>query len=144
MFSVVIPASWTARSPASIPRSRNDLSQSSPNCVSPTPMTATSRISALPHLDLPAVLRVRAVVDHLEVLHHGAHGPDLGLVEGVHLLCHRDVEGVAPRPRSVTHGEDAVPGLRDVEDRAQADHDRPGVRVPDLAHEEPRVHLLLV
>ena len=37
-------ASSIAFIPASIPRARNDLSQSSPNLVTPTPMIATSLI----------------------------------------------------------------------------------------------------
>src|SRR3989442_12971602 len=64
-------ASWIALSPASIPRSRNERSHSSPNSVSPTPITATSRIrSGLPHQDLPAVFRVRRVVDERMVRDH--------------------------------------------------------------------------
>src|SRR5256712_11756696 len=64
-------ASWIAFSPASMPRSRNERSQSSPNSVSPTPMTATSRIdSGLSHQDLSAVLRVRRVVDEDLVRDH--------------------------------------------------------------------------
>src|SRR2546430_13728745 len=57
-------ASWIAFNPASIPRSRKERSHSSPNSVSPTPMTDTSRNgSGLPHEDLPAVLGVRRVID---------------------------------------------------------------------------------
>src|SRR5436309_14332223 len=64
-------ASWIAFSPASMPRSGNERSQSSPNSVSPTPMPATSRIdSGLPHQDVPAVLRVRRVVDEGLVRDH--------------------------------------------------------------------------
>src|SRR5881409_2694970 len=64
-------ASWIAFSPASIPRSRKERSHSSPNSVSPTPMTATSRIGlGLPHENLAAVLRVRRVVDEDLVRDH--------------------------------------------------------------------------
>src|SRR5438132_1181258 len=64
-------ASWIAFSPASIPRSRKERSHNSPNSVSPTPMTATSRIGlGLPHEDLAAVLRVRRVVDEDLVRDH--------------------------------------------------------------------------
>src|SRR5437879_3939516 len=128
--------------PASIPRSRNDLSQSSPKAVSPIPITATSRISGPQHHDLPAVLRVLRVVEGHAVLHHGVHRPR-ALLEVLDLVRDGEVERVAPRPGPVPDREDPVPGLRDVEDRAQPDHDRPAVRVPDLPHEKARVDLLL-
>src|SRR5206468_11667708 len=137
-----MPESSIARSPASIPRSRNDLSHSSPKAVSPIPITATSRISRPPHYDLPPVLRVRRVVERHAVLHHGVHRAR-ALLQVLDLVRHREVERVAPRPGAVPDREDPVPGLRDVEDRAQPDHDRAAVRVPDLPHEEARVDLLV-
>src|SRR5881397_1501043 len=136
-------------SPASIPRSRNDLSQSSPNAVSPIPMTATSRLAKPPaslgrpsHQDLPAILRVRRVVERDRVLHHVVHRPPAAL-ETLDLIRDSEVEPVAPRTAAVPDREDPVPGLRHVEDRAHPDHDRPAVRVPDVPHEEARVDLLL-
>src|SRR5207244_12106048 len=64
-------ASCIACSPASIPRSRKERSHNSPNSVSPTPMTATSRIDlGLPHQNLAAVLRVCRVVDEDLVRDH--------------------------------------------------------------------------
>src|SRR3990170_3137082 len=139
----MIPESSMALSPASIPSSRNDLSHSSPNCVSPIPITATSRIlGGLSHPNLPAVLRVRRVVQVDFVAHHFRHRP-AGLLELLDVIRHGEIEPVAPRAAPVADREDSVPWPRDVEDRTHPDHDRGAVRVPDVSHEEARVDLLL-
>src|SRR5437870_6816638 len=76
-------ASWIAFSPASIPRSRKERSHSSPNSVSPTSITATSRIDpGLPHGELS----VRLVEDRVVVILRGRAGPfeeQLGAVDDV-------------------------------------------------------------
>src|SRR6266540_3651010 len=138
-------ASWIAFRPASIPRSRKERSHSSPNSVSPTPMTATLRTaSALPHQDLAAVLRVRRVLDEHVVL-------DLRLDRGrriapdaSNLVRHRDVEPVGAGAAPIPDGEDPVAGFRLVQDGAQPDHDRAAVRVPDLPHAQARVDLWIL
>src|SRR5687767_13422135 len=66
MSSPLILQSRMLLRPASVMRLRKLDSQSSPNLVSPTPMTATSRIlraSGGGELDLAAELGVRGVVD---------------------------------------------------------------------------------
>src|SRR5213083_2432649 len=135
-------ASWIAFRPASIPKSRKERSHSSPNSVSPTPMTATPRTaSALPHQDLAAILRVRRVLDEHVVL-------DLRLdrrrripPDASDLVRHRDVEPVRAGAAPIPDGEDAVAGFRLVQDGAQPDHDRAAVRVPDLPYAQARVDL---
>src|SRR5213594_4073607 len=135
-------ASWIAFSPASMPRSRNERSQSSPNSVSPTPMTATSRIdSGLPHQDFPAVLRVRRVVDEDLVRDHlldRGRGIPTNFRD---LVGHGEVEAIGAGAAAVADREDAVARLGLVEDRAEAHHDRAAVRVPDVPHAQACVHL---
>src|SRR5207245_4163422 len=126
-------ASWIAFRPASIPKSRKERSHSSPNSVSPTPMTATPRTpSALPHQDLAAILRVRRVLDEHVVL-------DLRLdrrrripPDASDLVRHRDVEPVRAGAAPVSDGEDAVAGIRLDQVGAEADNDRTAIRVSDL------------
>src|SRR6266487_2892753 len=135
-------ASWIAFRPASIPRSRKERSHSSPNSVSPTPMTATPRTgSCLPHQDLAAVLRVRRVLDEHVVL-------DLRLdrrrrlpPDARDLVRHRDIEPVGAGAAPVSDGKDAVAGFGLVQDGTETDHDRSAVRVPDFPHTQARVDL---
>src|SRR3989442_10752614 len=138
-------ASWIAFSPASIPRSRNERSQSSPNSVSPTPITATSRIgSGLPHQDLPAVLRVRRVVDEDLIRDHlldRGRGIPTNLRD---FVGHGEVEAVGARAAAVADREDAVARLGLVQDRTEAHHDRAAVRVADFPHAQARVDLRLL
>src|SRR5712691_3770037 len=135
-------ASWIAFRPASIPRSRNERSHSSPNSVSPTPITATSRIdSGLPHEDLPAVLRVRRVIDEDLVGDHLLNRRRRIPANLRNLVCDGEIEGVRTSAAAVADREDAVSRLRLVEDRAEADHDRAAVRVADLPDAEARVNL---
>src|SRR5213594_4322778 len=135
-------ASWIAFSPASIPRSRKERSHSSPNSVSPTPMTATSRIGlGLPHEDLAAVLRVRRVVDEDLVRDHVLDRRRRIASDLRDLVCDGEIEAIGTRAAAVADGEDAVSRLGLVEDRAEAHHDRAAVRVPDVPHAEARVHL---
>src|SRR5438093_543521 len=121
-------ASWIAFSPASMPRSRNERSQSSPNSVSPTPMTATSRIdSGLPHQDFSAVLGVRRVVDEDLIRDHlldRRRGIPTNFRD---LVGHGEVEAVGARAAAVADREDAVARLGLVQDRAEAHHDRAAV-----------------
>src|SRR2546430_17378063 len=125
-------ASWIAFSPASIPRSRKERSRSSPNSVSPTPITATSRIDlGLPHEDLAAVLRVRRVVDEDLVRDHVLDRRRRIASDLRDLVRDREIEAVGTGPAAVADGEDAVSRLGLVEDRAEAHHDRAAVRVPD-------------
>src|SRR2546428_14052808 len=88
-------ASWIAFSPASMPRSRNERSQSSPNSVSPTTITATSRIdSGLPHQELSAVLRVRGVLDE-DLFRDHLVDPGRGIPSELRdLFGHGDVDSV--------------------------------------------------
>src|SRR3989441_6047224 len=135
-------ASWIAFRPASMPMSRNDRSHSSPNSVSPTPITATSRTgSGLPHQDLAPVLRVRRIVEELLVRDHFLDRRGRIAAELRDLVRDGQIESVGPRAAAVPDGEDAVSGLRLVEDRAEAHHDRPAVRVPDLPDTQARVDL---
>src|SRR5881628_85408 len=138
-------ASWIAFSPASMPRSRNERSQSSPNSVSPTPITATSRIdSGLPHQDLSAVLRVRGVVDEDLVRDHLLDRGRGIPAELRDLVGHGEVESVGACAAAVADREDAVARLGLVQDRAEADHDRAAVRVADVPHAQARVDLRLL
>src|SRR5439155_9211276 len=135
-------ASWIAFSPASIPRSRKERSHSSPNSVSPTPMTATSRIGlGLPHEDLAAVLRVRRVVDEDLVRDHVLDRRRRIASDLRDLVRYREVEAVGTGPAAVADGEDPVsrPGL--VEDRTEAHHDRAAVCIPNVPHAQACVHL---
>src|SRR5438876_3615156 len=138
-------ASWIAFSPASMPRSRNERSQSSPNSVSPTPMTATSRIdSGLPHQDFSAVLGVRRVVDEDLIRDHlldRRRGIPTNFRD---LVGHGEVEAVGARAAAVADREDAVARLGLVQDRAEAHHDRAAVRVADVPHAKARVDLRLL
>src|SRR5712691_12892284 len=138
-------ASWIALSPASMPRSRNERSHSSPNSVSPTPMTATSRTeSGLPHQDLPAVLRVRCVVDEDLVRDHlldRGRGIPADLRD---LVRHGEVEASGPGAAAVADREDAIARLGLVQDRAEAHHDRAAVCVADFPHAQARVDLRLL
>src|SRR5205823_3022433 len=132
-------ASWIALRPASIPRSRKERSQSSPNSVSPTPMTATSRNSGLPHEDLAPILRIPRVVDEfvvLDLLFDRRSGIPANLCD---LVRHGEVKSVRSGAASVSDREDPIAGFRLVEDRAQADHDRAAIRVPDIADAKARV-----
>src|SRR5438445_2844712 len=133
MSSERIFASWIAFRPASMPMSRKERSHNSPNSVSPIPITATSRTrSSLPHQDLAAVLRVRRIVEELLVRNQfldrrGGIAPELR-----NLIRDGQIEPVGARAAAVPDGEDTVSGLGFVENRAEAHHDRPAVRVPDL------------
>src|SRR5256712_590784 len=138
-------ASWIAFSPASMPRSRKERSQSSPNSVSPTPMTATSRIdSGLPHQDLPAVLRVRRVVDEDLIRDHLLDRGRGISADFCDFVGHGDVEAVRACAAAVADGEDAIARLGLVQDRAEAHHDRAAVRVADVPHAQARVDLRLL
>src|SRR5438552_9293241 len=138
-------ASWIAFRPASIPRSRKDRSHNSPNSVSPTPMTATSRIDlGLPHQDLPAVLRVRRVVHEHLVSDHLLDRRRRVPADLRDLVGHGEVEAVRTGAASVADREDAVSRLRLVQDRAEADHDRAAVRVADLPDAQAGVDLRLL
>src|SRR3989442_7202176 len=133
MSSERIFASWIAFRPASMPMSRKERSHNSPNSVSPIPITATSRTrSSLPHQDLAAVLRVRRIVEELLVRdqfldRRGRIAPELR-----DLVRDGQIEPVGAGAAAVPDGEDTVSGLGFVEDGAEAHHDRPAVRVPDL------------
>src|SRR3989449_5983926 len=138
-------ASWIAFSPASIPRSRKERSHNSPNSVSPTPMTATSRIDlGLPHEDLAAVLRVRRVVDEDLVRDHLLDRRRRITSDLRDLVRDREIEAVGTGAAAVADGEDAVSRLGLVQDRAEAHHDRAAVRVPDVPHAQAGVHLCLL
>src|SRR5438128_6266424 len=138
-------ASWIAFSPASMPRSRNERSQSSPNSVSPTPITATSRIdSGLPHQDLSAVLRVRRVIDEDLVRDHLLDRRRRVPAELRDLVGHGEVEAIGAGTAAVTDREDAAARLGLVQDRAEAHHDRAAVRVADVPHAQARVDLRLL
>src|SRR5947209_4734801 len=136
-------ASWIAFSPASIPRSRKERSHNSPNSVSPTPMTATSRIGlGLPHQDLAAVLRIRRIVDEDLVRDHVLDRRRRIPSDLRDLVRDREIEAVRTCAAAVADGEDPVSRLGLVQDRAEAYHDCGAVRVPDLPHarsEERRV-----
>src|SRR2546427_8591258 len=135
-------ASWIALSPASIPRSRKERSHNSPNSVSPTPMTATSRIGlGLPHEDLAAVLRVRRVVDEDLVRDHVLDRRRRIASDLRDLVRDREIEAVGTGAAAVADGEDPVSRFGLVEDRAEAHHDRAAVRVPDVPHAQAGVHL---
>src|SRR6266571_1035816 len=135
-------ASWIAFSPASIPRSRKERSHNSPNSVSPTPMTATSRIGlGLPHQDLAAVLRVRRVVDEDLVRDHVLDRRRRITSDLRDLVRDREIEAIGTGPAAVADREDPVSRLGLIQNRAEAHHDGPAVRVPDVPHAHPRVHL---
>src|SRR5436309_5684970 len=135
-------ASWIAFSPASIPRSRKERSHNSPNSVSPTPMTATSRIDlGLPHEDLAAVLRVGRVVDEDLVRDHVFDRRRRIASDLRDLVRNGEVGAVGTGAAAVADGEDPVSRLGLVEDRAEAYHDCAAVCVPDVPHAEARVHL---
>src|SRR5947208_2802860 len=135
-------ASWIALSPASIPRSRKERSHNSPNSVSPTPMTATSRIGlGLPHQKRPAVLRVRRVVDEDLVRDHALDRRRRIASDLRDIVRDREVEAVRTRAAAVADGEDPVSRLGLVQDRAEPHHDRAAVRVPDVPHAQACVHL---
>src|SRR3989442_937221 len=120
-------ASWIAFNPASIPRSRKERSHSSPNSVSPTPITATSRKrSGLPHQDLTAVLRVRRIVDERMVRDHLLDGRGRVPADLRDFVRDGEVECVRPCATAVPHREDAVARLRLVQNRAEAHHDQEG------------------
>src|SRR5256884_4014168 len=142
MSSERIFASWIAFRPASMPMSRKERSHNSPNSVSPIPITATSRTrSSLPHQDLTAVLRVRGIVEELLVRNQfldrrGRIAPELR-----DLIRDGQIEPVGARAAPVPDGEDAVSALGFVEDGAEAHHDRPAVRVPDLPDAQTGVDL---
>src|SRR5213594_2270635 len=135
-------ASWIAFSTASIPRSRKERSHNSPNSVSPTPMTATSRIDlGLPHEDLAAVLRVRRVVDEDLVRDHVLDRRRRIASDLRDLVRDREIEAIGTGPAAVADGENPVSRFGLVENRAEAHHDRAAVCVPDVPHAEPGVHL---
>src|SRR2546428_6614551 len=135
-------ASWIAFRPASIPRSRKERSHNSPNSVSPTPITATSRIRlGLPHENLAAVLGVRRVVDEDLVRDHVLDRRRRIASDLRDLVHDREIEAVRTGAAAVADREDPVSRLGLVEDRTEAHHDRAAVRVPDVPHAEARVHL---
>src|SRR2546425_7108502 len=118
-------ASWIAFSPASIPRSRNERSQSSPNSVSPTPMMATSRIdSGLPHQDFPAVLRVRRVVDEDLIRDHLLDRGRGIPADFRDLIGHGEVEAIGAGAAAVADREDAIARLGLVQNLAKPHHHR--------------------
>src|SRR5947209_7396942 len=142
MSSERIFASWIAFRPASMPMSRKERSHNSPNSVSPIPITATSRTrSSLPHQDLAAVLRVRGIVEELLVRDQFLDRRGRIATELRDLIRDGQIEPVGARAATVSDGEDAVSGLGFVQDRAEAHHDRPAVRVPDLPDAQARVDL---
>src|SRR5437867_7885897 len=131
-------ASWIAFSPASIPRSRKERSHNSPNSVSPTPMTATSRIDlGLPHEDFAAVLRVRRVVDEDLVRDHVLDRRRRIASDLRDLVRYREVEAVGAGAAAVPDGEDPVSRLGLVRARTAAHHARAaaGVSVVPPAHD---------
>src|SRR3989454_3184874 len=137
-------ASWIAFSPASIPRSRKERSHNSPNSVSPTPMIATSRIGlGLPHQDLAAVLRIGCVINEDLVRDHVLDRRRRIASDLRDLVRDREIEAVRPRAAAVADGEDSVSRLGLVQDRAEAHHDGPAVRVPDVPHAQAGIHLRL-
>src|SRR5438034_503440 len=125
-----------------MPMSRKERSHNSPNSVSPIPITATSRTrSSLPHQDLAAVLRVRRIVEEHLVRNQfldrrGRIAPELR-----DLVRDGQIEPVGASTAAVPDGEDTVSGLGFVEDRAEAHHDRPAVRVSDLPDAQAGVDL---
>src|SRR2546426_641944 len=142
MSSERIFASWIAFRPASMPMSRKERSHNSPNSVSPTPITATSRMrSGLPHQDLAPVLRIRRIVEEHLVRDHVLDRRSRIAPKPRDLVRDRQIEPVGPGAAAVPNGKDTVSGLGFVEDRAEADHDRPAVRVPDLPDAQARVDL---
>src|SRR5213592_1996364 len=142
MSSERIFASWIAFRPASIPMSRKERSHNSPNSVSPIPITATSRTrSGLPHQDLAAVLRVRRIVEELLVRDQFLDRRGRIAAELRDLIRDGQIEPVGASTAAVPDGEDTVSGLGFVEDRAEAHHDRPAVRVPDLPDAQAGVDL---
>src|SRR5437867_1063311 len=119
MSSERIFASWIAFRPASMPMSRKERSHSSPNSVSPTPITATSRTdSGLPHQDLAAVLGVRGIVEEHLVRDHFLDRRGRIAAELRNLIRDGEIEPVGARATPVSDGEDSVPRLRFIEDRA--------------------------
>src|SRR6266571_124997 len=150
MSSDAMFASLIAFTPASSPRSRRLRSQTSPNFVMPTPMTATSRVILGPpvrarsrrHEDLAAQLRVLGVADVVRVGNHRLDGL-LGLAgDLVDALGDRDVEGVRARPRAVGAGEDAVARLGLVEDGGKPEGHGARVGVADVGCEQAVLDLL--
>src|SRR5207245_5752007 len=135
-------ASWIAFRPASIPRSRKERSHNSPNSVSPTPITATSRIDlGLPHENLAAVLGVRRVVDEDLVRDHVLDRRRRIASDLRDLVRDGEIEAVRTRAAAIADRKDAVSRLGLVQDCAKGHHDRAAVGVPDLPHAEARVHL---
>src|SRR5438094_1042036 len=142
MYAERLFASWISFRPASIPMSRKERSHNSPNSVSPIPITATSRTrSSLPHQDLAAVLRVRRIVEEHLVRNQfldrrGRIAPELR-----DLVRDGQIEPVGASTAAVPDGEDTVSGFCFVEDRAEAHHDCPAVRVSDLPDAQAGVDL---
>src|SRR5687768_2901446 len=119
--------------PASVMRLRKLDSQSSPNFVRPTPMTATSRIlgASAGELDLAAVLGVGRVIERDRVGREVLDGRGAGRADLLDPGRDREVEGVAAGAGAVPGDEDPVVRLRDVEHVAQPQHDGGAVRVAD-------------
>src|SRR3989441_874405 len=100
--------------------------------------------SGLPHQDLPAVLRVRRVIDEDLVRDHLLDRRRRVPAELRDLVGQGEVEAIGAAPAAVTDGEDAIARLGLVQDRAEAHHDRAAVRVADVPHAQARVDLRLL
>src|SRR2546430_14061880 len=97
--------------------SRKERSHSSPNSVSPTPITVTSRTgSGLPHQDLAPVLRVRRIVEELLVRDHFLDRRGCIAAERRDFVRLRQIDSVGPRAGPISEAEDAVSGLRLIAD----------------------------
>src|SRR2546425_872866 len=88
--------------------------------------------SGLPHQDLPAVLRVRRVIDEDLVRDHLLDRRRRVPAELRDLVGHGEVEAIGAGTAAVTDREDAIARLGLVQDRAEAHHDRAAVRVADV------------
>src|SRR2546422_890611 len=100
--------------------------------------------SGLPHQDLPAVLRVRRVIDEDLVRDHLLDRRRRVPAELRDLVGHGEVEAIGAGTAAVTDREDAIARLGLVQDRAEAHHDRAAVRVADVPHAQARVDLRLL
>src|SRR5947208_14585237 len=115
-----------------MPMSRKERSHNSPNSVSPTPITATSRTrSSLPHQDLAAVLRVRRIVEELLVRdqfldRRGRIAPELR-----DLVRDGQIEPVGASTAAVPDGEYPVSATGLVADRADSHLERPPLPVSE-------------
>src|SRR5207245_8094156 len=117
------------------PRSRKERSHNSPNSVSPTPITATSRIDlGLPHENLAAVLGVRRVVDEDLVRDHVLDRRRRIASDLRDLVRDREIEAVRTAAAAVADGEYPASRLGRVADPAEAHPERPSVRRAGVPH----------